>query len=199
MRNLVFISHANPEDNEFARWIGLQLTREGYTIWSDVTKLIGGESFWQNIEEAIREHTIKFLFVLSKASNCKQGPLDELHLAKTIAKAESLDDFIIPLRVDDLPFNEINVAIHRLNAIDFTRSWSQGLTGVLNKLIKDDVPKNVSQFNPSVVTSWWKAHCAGTGILRDEPEQYLSNWFPVHDLPQTIFVHSLEPDRPGLV
>ncbi len=43
-RNVIFISHATPDDNEFTRWLGLQLAQEGYSIWSDVTKLLGGES-----------------------------------------------------------------------------------------------------------------------------------------------------------
>ena len=59
----MFISHANPEDNLFARWFGLQLTREGYSVWSDITKLIGGETFWAAVEDAIRNHTAKFVFV----------------------------------------------------------------------------------------------------------------------------------------
>lgn len=104
MRNLVFISHANPEDNEFTRWLGLQLTKHGYAVWSDVTKLIGGESFWGDIEDAIRTRTTKFLFVLSRASNGKPGALDELHLAKTVAKtignSEGVKDFVVPLRHD---------------------------------------------------------------------------------------------------
>jgi hypothetical protein len=161
MRNLVFISHANPEENDFARWLGLQLTRAGYAIWSEVTKLIGGESFWEDIEEAIRNYTVKFLFVLSKTSNAKQGTLDELHLARTVAKNEKLTDFIIPLRVDDLSFSEINVAIHRLNVIDFTHGWAPGLAQVLDKLEKDKVPQDTSRFNPTAVSLWWKAHCDG--------------------------------------
>lgn len=72
MRDLIFISHANPEDNEFTQWLGLQLSSQGYSVWSDVTKLIGGEDFWADIESAIRDHTIKFLFIVSRASNTKQ-------------------------------------------------------------------------------------------------------------------------------
>ena len=65
-RDTVFISHANPEDSEFACWLGAQLAREGYCIWSDVTKLIGGEVFWSNIQEAIRDHTVKFVFAIGR-------------------------------------------------------------------------------------------------------------------------------------
>jgi len=83
-RNMLFISHANPEDNEVARWLALRLAADGYPVWCDLTKLLGGEPFWQEIEKAIRERTCKFLFPLSQHSNEKQGTLDELSLAATV-------------------------------------------------------------------------------------------------------------------
>ena len=58
VRDMLFISHANPEDNEFARWITLQLAREGYPVWCDLTKLLGGEAFWDDIQDAIKNRTI---------------------------------------------------------------------------------------------------------------------------------------------
>ena len=51
---MLFISHANPEDNEFAQWLALQLAKCGYPVWCDLTKLLGGETFWSDIEEALR-------------------------------------------------------------------------------------------------------------------------------------------------
>lgn len=53
-RNVVFVSHANPDDNLFARWLSLKLAAMGYSVWSDVTRLLGGEDFWQEIEATIR-------------------------------------------------------------------------------------------------------------------------------------------------
>ncbi|MGH9689647.1 MAG: toll/interleukin-1 receptor domain-containing protein, partial [Candidatus Acidiferrales bacterium] len=61
-RDMIFVSHANPEDNEFARWLSLRLANEGYPVWCDLTKLLGGETFWDDIQKAIKERTIKFLF-----------------------------------------------------------------------------------------------------------------------------------------
>ena len=72
-RQMLFVSHANPEDNEFARWLALQLAREGYAVWCDLTKLLGGETFWRDIESSIRQRTAKFLYVLSHTSNVKDG------------------------------------------------------------------------------------------------------------------------------
>jgi TIR domain len=45
-RAIVFISHANPEDNDFTTWLAARLALAGYEVWSDITKLIGGEVFW---------------------------------------------------------------------------------------------------------------------------------------------------------
>jgi hypothetical protein len=100
---MVFLSHANPEDNEFTLWLALQLATEGYPVWCDLTKLLGGEDFWKDAEHAIRERTIKFLCVLSKTSNVKIGPLQELQVAQNVMRDNNFQDFIIPLLIDDLP------------------------------------------------------------------------------------------------
>src|ERR1051325_8773121 len=112
-RNMIFISHANPEDNLFTRWLALRLASEGYPVWSDLTKLLGGEDFWRDIETAIRNRTVKFLYVLSKTSNQKQGALMELAVARKVGK--SIHDFILPLRIDDLSHDDINIELQRLN------------------------------------------------------------------------------------
>ncbi len=192
----MFISHANPEDNNFVRWLGLQLTREGYAVWSDITKLIGGETFWAAVEDAIRNHTAKFVFVLSRASYAKQGPLEELSIARTVAKTITASDFIIPLRIDDIPFGDINVALHRLNAIDCGASWADGLYRLLEKLQKDEVPKDAERFNATSVASWWKAHCDGAEIIKQKAEEHLSNWFAIERLPPTLYIYETS-NEPG--
>ena len=60
-RHMLFLSHATPEDNAFARWLALQLANEGYPVWCDLTKLLGGEDFWKDIQEAIRKRSSRFL------------------------------------------------------------------------------------------------------------------------------------------
>jgi hypothetical protein len=53
-RCIVFLSHATPDDNDFVVWLGARLSAAGYEVWSDVTRLLGGEFFWRNIDDAIR-------------------------------------------------------------------------------------------------------------------------------------------------
>ncbi len=154
-RNLLFISHANPEDNDFSLWLSLRLAREGYPTWCDLTRLLGGEDFWVDIEDVLRNHTTKFLFVLSRNSNQKTGPLQELYLAQSVARKFDLKDFIIPLRIDDIPYGDINIQLNRLNAIDFHEGWAPGLGRILEKLELDGVQKD-DRFSPDSVASWWR-------------------------------------------
>ena len=191
---MVFVSHANPEDNDFSRWLSLQLGKLGYPVWCDLTRLLGGEDFWSDIEVAIRDGTAKFLFVLSRNSNQKVGPLQELNVALGAARLRNLNDFVIPLRIDDIPYQDINIQLNRLNAIDFSGSWAAGLKQLLAKLELDRVARD-PRFTPSSVAAWW---AGGGGLGHDvlhEPEEYLSNWFRIDSLPDSLFMHSL----PGFV
>ena len=199
MRDMVFISHANPEDNDFSMWLALQLAKEGYPVWCDLTKLLGGEDFWNDIEKAIREKTIKFLYVLSKTSNKKIGPLQELHVAHSVAKDNpDLKDFIIPLHVDDLPYRNINIQLARLNAIPFNKGWAKGLKTLLDKLEEDNVKKS-SGFTPESVTSWWRNQFSAEKGIFNERDEYLSNWFQIEKLPEQIWFHKLKRSQIGKI
>lgn len=196
-RDTLLLSHANPEDNEFTLWLATQLANESYKVWSDITNLLGGEVFWDNIEEVIRTSAVKVLFVLSRNSNSKDGPLKELHLAQSVAKKENLKDFIIPLHIDDLPHGEITIEITRINAVPFER-WGTGLATLLEKLEKDGVPKD-PQFNRTAVNEWWRTKFNAEEGLRREPEEYLSNWFPVTSLPEHVYFHSIVRKGIGII
>ncbi len=189
MRDMVFISHANPEDNEFTLWLALQLAREGYPVWCDLAKLLGGEVFWNDIQQAIRDRTIKFLFVLSRSSNAKQAPKDELEVALKVQRSENLLDFVIPIWIDDLPSRDFYVRLTNINAIPFNRSWAEGLAQLLAKLEKDRTPRR-ADFSPGAVASWWREHYSASAGISPEPETLISNWYPIDPAP--IYFHTLE-------
>ena len=190
--DMVFVSHANPEDNDFSRWLSLQLGKLGYPVWCDLTRLLGGEDFWSDIEVAIRDGTAKFLFVLSRNSNQKVGPLQELSVALGAARVRDLKDFVIPLRIDDIPFQDINIQVNRLNVVDFSGSWAAGLNQLVAKLELDGVAKD-PRFTPSSVAAWWVGGDGPGHAVLPEPEEYLSNWFRIEWLPDSLYVHSLPP------
>jgi hypothetical protein len=188
-RDVIFVSHANPEDNDFALWVSLRLAAEGYAVWCDLTELLGGEDFWKDIQNVLETRTAKFLFVTSDTSTTKDGVLQELTVAKRVAKTNNLSDFVIPLHIDQC---QTNIEISRINYIPFNESWAAGLAQLLKKLEKDGTPKNIN-FNHEVVSAWWKEHFSSDAGVLDEPETLFSNWFPISPLPEKISVHVFQP------
>ena len=159
-------------------------------MWCDLTRLLGGEDFWHDIELAIRSRARKFIFVLSRSSNQKEGPLQELHVAQSVARDQGLADFVIPVLIDDLPHRETNIQLARINSIPFNHGWASGLRALLRKLDQDGVARN-PRFTPQSVASWWQSQCSEAHTIIDEPEAYLSNWFPLTGIPSRLYIHTL--------
>jgi len=197
MRDMLFVSHANPEDNQFALWLTLRLAADGFPVWCDLTKLLGGEDFWKDAEAAIRTRTIKFLYVLSKTSNTKDGPRSELQIAINVAKAQKIKDFVIPLHTDDLPHTEINVLLAKLIAVPFEAGWARGYQQLLEKLEREGVPKKAN-FGPAAVGSWWREQFSPERGVSQASEKYRSNWFPINSVP-TLHLHTLQRSAVGLL
>ena len=197
-RDTIIISHA-VEDNEFTRWLALQLAACGYRVWCDLTKLLGGENFWADIEQVIRRRAVKFLYVLSRVPNSDEprGFRKELHIADAEARRNGVPDFIIPLAIDDLPSGDYNVYLALRQAIDFRSGWSRGVFTLLQKLKKDRAPKRLRRFNADAVTTWWQQYRGAAGGMRRTPDEYLSNWFPIHRLPSTLYLHEVSDTREG--
>lgn len=195
---MVVISHAT-EDNEFTRWLALQLARHGYHPWCDLTKLLGGETFWRDIEKVLRCRAAKFIYVLSRASNngAGRGFWKELDLADSEARHNGIRDFVIPAAIDDLPSSEYNIYLHARNATPFHPYWSEGLEKLLAKLEKDKVPKRSQSFNAAAVTKWWRRFYSSSVGVRYKPEDYASSWFPIEHLPEILYVHSLQTPEEG--
>jgi hypothetical protein len=122
-RHIVFLSHATPDDNDFVVWLGTRLTAAGYEVWSDVTRLLGGEFFWKDIDEAIRRRAAKVVACLSRASVQKEGVLNEIAIAVATGKKLGTAEFTIPVRVDELPYDEFPPQLINRNAIDFSGNW----------------------------------------------------------------------------
>jgi len=193
-RDTVMISHANPEDNEFTLWLALQLAKEGYKVWSDLTDLVGGEQFWMDIEHVIRNRAIKFIYVLSRTSNeSSRGFRKELDLADSEARriVREYPRFVVPVAIDDLPSRDYNIFVHQLNCIQ-GRDWSSGLREILKRLRKDRVPQFRNQFNAGKVNTWWQHFRSAKAGIKRKSDNYLSNWFPIVGFPESVYWYRLE-------
>lgn len=184
-RRVVFLNHANPEDNAFVLWLGARLAAVGYTVWSDLLQLVGGERFWKDINEAIRQHTAVFLPILSKASinPAKEGVHNEIAIATAVRREHKLDNFIVPLRLEQVP--EVPAQLIQLNYIDFSANWADGLAQLLDRLDKSSTPRRSSP-EQSALLAWAASHAALSGAVLEQTETLQSNWFPIQNLPSHI-------------
>ena len=184
-RYLTFISHANPEDNEFALWLGTRLTNAGYKVWADVLTLLGGETTWRDIGDAIKEKTAVVIVALSHASYKKDGVLDEVALAVDTGRRLNKQQFVIPIRLDTLSFSDFPEQLIRLNAIDFSPNWADGFSELLKALKDTQVPQSTCDFGKALA-SWQKFKLRQSASTSDTPESLFSNWFQIRSLPDHI-------------
>lgn len=185
VRRLVFISHANNEDNEFASWLGTRLIAAGYEVWADIFRLVGGEAFWRDIGVAIKDEAAAVIAVVSKASYQKDGVLDEIAMAVATGRKLQKPSFVIPVRLDDVAFADFPEQIVRLNAIDFASNWADGLSRVQEALEKAGVPRSTSS-EAAAFDQWREFRLRQSGTVAHSPEQLASNWLAILELPSEI-------------
>lgn len=181
-RQTVFISHANSEDNEFAAWLGTRLIGAGYQVWSDLLRLVGGEPFWRDIGDAIKDHAVVVVLVLSRASVLKPGVLDEIALAVATARKLQNPRFIIPVRLDDLPYDEFPEQVIRLNAINFNGNWADGLHRLLEALDERCIDK-ADGASAQGIAEFRNFRLRQGASIADQPEPVEGSWLPIRALP----------------
>src|SRR5690349_6750114 len=102
-RTTVFVTHAAPDDNEFALWLSSKLAIAGYQVWIDRRRLRGGTDFWDEIDRVLRNDAIKQVVVFSKHIG-KPGVKKELAIGDVMRRKLADPNFMIPVRIDDMAF-----------------------------------------------------------------------------------------------
>lgn len=179
-RNVVFISHANPEGNAFTVWLGAKLAAAGYEVWADVLRLRGGQDWQRKLEDAIRNRACKVLFAADPTSVNKQGVRNELQIAADTARKINDLDFIIPLRLQafEAPF-----LVVQSQYIDFESGWASGLKELFQTLEETyQVPRAVGNAD-----AWLDLQLIHGRNLAALNEQLISTWLEVRRLP--AYVH----------
>lgn len=186
-RQHLFISYAT-EDSDFTDWLAFKLASEGYRIWYDRIKLLGGESYPHDITDAIRNKSFRVIAVLSRSSISKTNPCKERTLALNMAREQEID-FLIPLNLDGLRPTELDFMTSDLSYISFNHGWYEGFVALLNKLTKISAPK--FQENERLHISDWL-------ITQEQPvkknECLWSNILPIISIPKFINRYSIPPE-----
>ena len=187
VRDVVFISHATPQDNDFVKWLGARLIGLGYNVWADVFELKGGTPFWNTIEEAITTRAVKVIFVASTESvkPDRKGVRDELAAADITGRRLKDPAFVIPVRLDKVDFGSFPIQLLQLNALDFSSGWGGMLPGLVETLEKAGVPIDRGRIDERM--AYWKER-NGRDAPKVEvgPELLLTNLLPIKALPTHI-------------
>jgi hypothetical protein len=190
MKDTIFISHANPQNNYFSAWLASKLRLLGYKVWVDVKEIKPGQYFNRDFEKVIREESIRFLAVVSndyllKSKQDDTGVMNEILCARTI---KDIDGFIIPLLYDDSDYNEFTVGLRGRQAISFNKNWAAGLHELVSYFEEVSIPKN--EMSNSIIHFWHESQKIKSEPL-NKPEKYFTNWFPI-GLPHSIYIHQPE-------
>ncbi len=184
-REAVFISHANPESNAFARWLGAKLAAMGFAVWADVMNLRGGADWARDLETALRHKSIKMLLACTPAALDKQGVRNEIEIGAQLGKQLSDPEFIIPLRLEEY---EPHFRIAQAQYVDFKESWAAGFTELIELLVNvHKIPRKPNR----PMTAWLTAQSVGATRLVKQPERLASNWLMFRKAP--AFVRYCEP------
>ncbi|TGX54782.1 toll/interleukin-1 receptor domain-containing protein [Sphingomonas gei] len=180
-RDTILITHANPEDNRFARWLAARLTTAGYKTWVDVRSLRGGDDFWDRIEHVLRHETVKQVVVVSEHIG-KQGVKKELALGDVMRRKLGDQTFMIPIRIGDVDYGELPTEILRQNSHNAFPNWAACLEPLLETLDTAAVPK-VSGPDAALLSTIVAAQEDGRKLVADIPETLYSNWFELEARP----------------
>ena len=186
-RDTIFICHATPEDNDFARWLGSRLTGHGYKVWADVLALKGGAPSWVVIESALRSTASKVVFAVSSHSvdATRTGVRNELSVADATGKLLQDSDFIIPVRIDETPFSALPIQVHQRFGLEFADDWGKGLLQLLDTLQTADVPR-ITGIATDEFEKWRDAIVRTSTLVKTTSEPVLTNLLQIASLPSHI-------------
>jgi hypothetical protein len=162
-------------------WLTLRLTAEGYRVWCDRIKLLGGESYPKDIDAAIKWRTFRFLTVLSHHSTKKPNPLKERTLALNLARKRN-ENFVVPINLDGISPTDLDWMVSDLTFIPFHLGWADGLKQLLKLLEELNAPREF-QNGRSVAVAWFDAKHI---VIRKQERLWL-NVAEVKELPDDIY------------
>ena len=182
-RQHLMISYAI-ENGTFAMWLSRRLAAEGYLIWFDKLKLLGGQEWPKEINTAIRERSFLMLALMSGASVKKPNPTGEWTLGLGVAR-DLKRDFVVPLRVDKFDYKDLGFLHINRQYVDFSDSWSAGFKDLLNTLDALHAPKVAADGRSVSARTFMPDRMV---VVR--PERLVSNLIKFESLPPHVLQFS---------
>ena len=179
-RDHLFISSVD-EDRVFADWLTRKLTAEGYRVWYERFQLLGGETYPDDIDDAIKNRTFRFIGLYSQAS-LKDPDVTRQRLLALNIGSDKDQDFLIPLNLDGVDQARLDQVTKTLNFIPFHYNWAEGLKQLLKKLESIDCPRSLLDGKRVAAEAF-----LGNDVRSNEKETLFSNCFRVYQIPKVIY------------
>lgn len=183
----LFIS-ATSSDAVFADWLTKKLTAEGYKVWYEGLTLLGGESYPDDVDTAIREKATQVLGVYSQESLTDPEAMRQRSLALSIAR-ERKNDFLLPLNIDGVQPQQLDRVTATLTFIPFQSNWAIGLKQLLQKLETVNTPKPLVTGKTIAASTFLE-----DDVLAESTELIISNCLTVEHVPPLIRRFEAEHD-----
>src|ERR1700722_17523525 len=173
----LFISCA-PEGTALARWLARKLAANGYPVWFEKMKSLGGEAWPQTTDEAVKSRTFRMLALMSEHSLRKKKPMRERMLAQRVVRQQNISDFLIPLKLDDSEPDELTSAAP---PISFTDGWANGWKALLAKLDSVKAPRSLKNGAQLAAASFPR----GDDLINEAGGRLFANLVQVKSFPNT--------------
>ena len=95
-RDVIFISKATPDDDDFALWLAPRLEAAGYVVFADILCLQAGDRWRKELTETLQNRAVKMLLCCQDSTLAKNGVQEEIGIAEDLARDLSDPRFIIP-------------------------------------------------------------------------------------------------------
>lgn len=187
--NHLFISYVS-EDRIFAEWLAQRLIAEGYSVWCEGLSSVEN-NYPIDVSKAIKADVFRFISIYSDNSLRNNQVKIQRNLAISVGEVKEID-FIIPLKLDNFDFSQLDEAIQKLSFISFYENWATGLRQLLENLNSINSPKPL--INGKEIAA---QHFFEKDILTGQPEELHSNCFAIKKVPNVIYRFKIEKDFPN--
>jgi hypothetical protein len=168
-REHLFISYA-AENATFAMWLARRLAAEGYLVWCDRLKLLGGQVWPRKINDAITDRSYLMLALMSGISVEKENPRGEWTLGVDVGKRLQRE-FVVPLRVDKFDYQRLGFQHINRQYVDFSTSWAQGLKDLFVTLDNYGAPRKFTDGKSVSARSFFPV-----GLVGPREESLITNF-----------------------
>lgn len=177
-RNHVFISYTQ-EDVALAEWLARKLTAEGYLVWCEQLRLLGGENYPDDVDDAIQKRVSCVVALYSQASLSNPDVMRQRAIAFGLGK--QIRNFLVALRIEQISVDKMDQATRQLVFVPCETNWTEGLRLLLGKLEAVGCQKLLPN-GKGVAAGMFM----GNDVLSENSETIITNYLCINKLPDII-------------